>query len=77
MFSKIALTLNAAAILCAALVLGAPSAASAKEWTTSPAEIQKCVARLQATGHGGGGDDEAGTTGYDVLVGRCMSRRVW
>ncbi len=62
-------------ILCAAITLGTAATAQAASPMSGPAEIQKCVAKLHASGRSSGTDSEtSGLTEYDVMVGRCMPR---
>ena len=58
-------------VLCAAIVLGTASAVAAAP--NGSAELQQCIANLQASGQSfGGNPDETGMTAYDSMVGRCM-----
>ena len=53
---------------------GSATVAPAANPYGTTAEIQRCAENLRWSGRHGGGDDEVGTTEYDVLVGRCMSQ---
>ena len=59
-------------LCCAAIILGSASAVPAAS-PNANADLQQCVANLQASGRGfvTGDLDSLGVTEYDVMVGRC------
>ena len=62
-------------VLCAAIVLGTASTAASAAPNGGAAALQQCIANLQASGRGFGGDpDTTGMTAYDSIVGRCMEQ---
>jgi hypothetical protein len=60
-------------ILGVAITIGAASSALAAGPSGSDAELRQCIARMDGSGFGSDPDD-AGTTAYDVVVGRCLEQ---